>query len=62
MIQFREVEVCRMVRAITWYRDQVSGSDDMWDDYDDLIRKIYQYGEEMTPEPYIVCESNVLER
>ena len=51
-----------MVRAITWYRDQVSGSDDMWDDYDDLIRKIYQYGEEMTPEPYIVCESNVLER
>ena len=51
-----------MVRAISYYRDQVAGSEYMVDQYDDLIRKLYQYGEEMTPEPYIVCETDVLDR
>ena len=62
MIQFKEVEVCRMVRAISYYRDQVAGSEYMVDEYDNLIKKLYQYGEEMTPEPYIVCETDVLDR
>ncbi len=60
MIQFREAEVCRMVKAITWYRDQVTGNDYMWDKYDELVKKLYLYGEEMTPEPYVVCEDENL--
>ena len=56
MIQFKEDEVCRMVRAITYYRDQVTGNEYMWDKYDELINKLYAYGEEATPLPYVVCE------
>lgn len=56
MIQFKEDEVCQMVRAISYYRDQVCGSEYMWDQYDDLIAKLYQYGEEASPEP-VSCES-----
>ena len=55
MIQFNEDEVCRMVRAITYYRDQVSGSDYMWDQYNDVITKLYAYGEEASPNP-VSCE------
>ena len=50
MIQFKEDEVCRMVRAITYYRDQVTSSDHMWDVYNELITKLYSYGEEVSPE------------
>ena len=56
MIQFKEDEVCRMVRAITYYRDQVTGSDYMWDQYNDLIVKLYAYGEEASPEP-VECDN-----
>ena len=56
MIQFNEDEVCRMVRAITYYRDQVTSHDLMWDKYNDLITKLYAYGEEATPQPFVVCE------
>ena len=56
MIQFKEDEVCRMVRAITYYRDQVTGNEYMWDKYDELVSKLYAYGEEATPQPYVVCE------
>jgi hypothetical protein len=56
MIQFKEDEVCRMIRSITYYRDQVSGNDYMWDQYNDLIDKLYQYGEETSPDP-VACES-----
>ena len=49
-----------MVKAITWYRDQVTGNDYMWDKYDELVKKLYLYGEEMTPEPYVVCEDENL--
>ena len=56
MIQFKEDEVCRMIRSIAYYRDQVSGNDYMWDQYNDLIDKLYQYGEEASPDP-IKCES-----
>ena len=55
MIQFNEDEVCRMVRAITYYRDQVSGSDYMWDQYNDVVTKLYAYGEEASPNP-VSCE------
>ena len=50
MIQFKEDEVCQMVRAITYYRDQVTGNEYMWDQYNDLVSKLYQYGEEVSPE------------
>ena len=46
MIQFKEDEVCKLVRAITYYRDKVTGSDEIWDRYDALLTKIYAYGEE----------------
>ncbi len=55
MIQFKEDEVCRMIRSITYYRDQVSGSDYMWDQYNDLIEKLYRYGEEASPNP-VTCD------
>ena len=53
MIQFRDDEVCRMVRAITYYRDQVTGNDWHWDKYNDLIIKLYQYGEEVDTEDFV---------
>ena len=55
MIQFRDEEVCRMVRAITYYRDHVTSHDLMWDKYNDLIVKLYQYGEEVDTDDF-TCE------
>ena len=55
MIQFKEDEVCQMVKALTYYRDQVTGNEYMWDLYNDLIVKLYQYGEEASPEP-VACD------
>jgi len=49
MIQFKEEEVCRLMRSVTYYRDNVTGNDDMWDRYDDLIAKLSAYGEEVSP-------------
>ena len=57
MIQFKEDEVCRMIRAITHYRDEVTGSEYMWDRYDELVTKLYQYGEEVSPNP-VSCDTN----
>jgi hypothetical protein len=57
MIQFKEDEVCRMIRSITYYRDQVTGSDYMWDQYNDLIIKLYKYGEEASPNP-VTCDAD----
>ena len=57
MIQFKEDEVCRMIRSITYYRDQVTGNDYMWDQYNDLITKLYKYGEEASPNP-VVCDAD----
>ena len=37
------------MRSVTYYRDNVTGSDDMWDRYDDLIKKLSAYGEEASP-------------
>ena len=55
MIQFNEDEVCRMKRAITYYRDQVTSHDLMWDKYNDLIIKLISYGEEISPDK-LICE------
>ena len=56
MIQFKEEEVCRMIRAITHYRDEVSGNEYMWDRYNELIDKLYIYGEDTSPEQ-VSCTS-----
>ena len=49
MIQFKEEEVCRLMRSVTYYRDHVTGSDEIWDRYNDLIKKLSAYGEEASP-------------
>ena len=49
MIQFKEEEVCQILRALTHYRDEVTGHDDIWDRYDRLVAKMNKYGEEVSP-------------
>ena len=49
-IQFKEEEVCRLIKAVQWYRDMVTGSDDIWDRYNDLMIKLHDYGEEVSPD------------
>ena len=49
MIQFNEEEVCRLIKAVQWYRDMVTGSDYMWDEYNDVMTKLYAYGEDASP-------------
>ena len=49
MIQFKEEEVCRLMRCVTYYRDNITGSDEIWDRYDDLVKKLSAYGEEASP-------------
>ena len=56
MIQFNETEVCRILRAVTYYRDEVAGSEYIWDQYDDLLNKVQQYGEDASPNP-VSCET-----
>ena len=56
MIQFKEDEVCKLVRALTHYRDMVTGSDEIWDRYNALIIKVYAYGEEAST-TNLNCES-----
>ena len=51
MIQFNEDEVCRLIKAVQWYRDMVTGSDYMWDEYNTVLTKLHSYGEEASPEP-----------
>ena len=51
MIQFNENDVCKLIKAVTWYRDMVTGSDYMWDEYNSVLIKLHQYGEEASPKP-----------
>ena len=37
------------MRSVTYYRDHVTGSDEIWDRYNDLIKKLSAYGEEASP-------------
>ena len=55
MIQFNEDEVCKLIKAVQWYRDMVSGSDEVWDRYNDVLTKLHSYGEEASPAP-VSCE------
>ena len=55
MIQFKENEMCDIIKAVTYYRDQVTGSEWHWDKYNDLIIKLYAYGEDASPEK-LTCE------
>ncbi len=57
MIQFKETEVCRLIKAVQWYRDMVTGSDDQWDLYNDVLTKLHAYGEEASPEA-VSCGTN----
>jgi len=56
MIQFKEDEVCRLMRAVTHYRDTITGCDETWDRYNDLVKKIYCYGEDASP-TQVDCEN-----
>ncbi len=49
MIQFNENEVCQMLKALTHYRDEVTGHDDIWEIYNHLVNKMDKYGEEVSP-------------
>ena len=49
MIQFNENEVCQMLRALTHYRDEVTGHDDIWEIYNNLVNKMDKDGEEVSP-------------
>lgn len=51
MIQFKEDEVCRLVKAVQYYRDYIAGSDWHWDQYNNLVDKLHKYGEEASPNP-----------
>ena len=61
MIQFREGEVCDLIKAATYYRDHVTGSDYMWDKYNDVIMKLYKYGEDASPHP-VSCTNTELKK
>ena len=56
MIQFNEADVCRLIRACEYYKAK-SGSDYMWDVYDELQTKLRSYGEEVTTDKEVVCPS-----
>ena len=51
MIQLNENDVCKLIKAAEYYRDKVTGSDHMWDEYDSTISKLYKYGEDASPYP-----------
>ena len=51
MIQLNETDVCKLIKAAEHYRDSVTGSDYMWDEYDAVVRKLYKYGEDASPYP-----------
>ena len=59
MIQFNEDEVCQLLRATQYYRDMATGSDEIWDRYNDLMVKLLSYGEDASPNK-VNCEMNDL--
>jgi hypothetical protein len=56
MIQFNESDVCRLIRACEYYKKD-TGSDYMWDVYDDLQTKLKAYGNEVTTTEDLSCPS-----
>jgi len=57
MIQFKEEEVCRLIKAVQHYRDYITGSDDIWDRYNELAVKLHSYGDEVSPD-LLSCEDD----
>lgn len=57
MMQLNENDVCKALKAVAYYRDNVTGSDFMWDEYDNLLRKMGYYGEEVTEKERLVCNN-----
>ena len=47
MIQFNEADVYRLITAVERYKDQ-TGSEWMWDQYDDLQMKLEAYKNEIS--------------
>ena len=47
-MKFSEDDVCQIIKAVTYYRDRVSQTDFMWDQYNDLIIKLTHYGQDIT--------------
>ena len=58
-MRFNQDEVCQIIKAVTYYRDRVTGSAFMWDEYDQLIDKLNYYGEEVTDED-LTCPGDYL--
>ena len=57
MIQFNSGEVCNLIRACECYKEK-TGSEYMWDQFDDLQKKLEAYGEEVTTENKMACPDN----
>ena len=47
-MRFNENDICKLMKAVTYYRDMITGSDFMWEQYDHLLSKLKSYGEEVT--------------
>ena len=48
-MRFNEQDIYRLINACKVYQDQ-TGSEWMWEQYDDLIQKLQVYKEEHTPD------------
>ena len=55
-MKLNEDDICNLLKAVTWYRDMITGSDYMWDKYDKLNRKLEAYGEEVTTDEKLNCQ------
>ena len=49
MIRFNSGEICNLLRACECYKEK-TGSEFMWDVFDDLQKKLESYGEEACAE------------
>ena len=58
MIQFNQDEVCKLIKAVTYYRDIVTGSDEIWDRYNDVAIKLHNYGEEVETSDRLSCSTD----
>ena len=48
-MHFKKEEICRLIRACAYYQD-ATGSEYMYDKYQELIKKLYFFGEDILPE------------
>ena len=55
-LQFTEADVCRLITACDSYQQQ-TGSEYIWDVYENLKHKLNNYGEEHSP-THLQCELN----